>query len=109
MVIAFIRRHRPRVCLMGPTCAPFGGWARLNQVNAPEGWARSFDNAAPHGSFCAEVAMEQMHARPPRSFACEQPRSSKLWHLHPWPQVLAKPEVMAVHFDQCTMGQHYQN
>eukprot|EP00971_Amphidinium_carterae_P092535 1832520-Amphidinium_carterae.1 len=53
--------------------------------------------------------MEQIHARPPRSFACEQPRSSKLWHLHPWPQVLAESEVMAIHFDQCTMGQHYQN
>eukprot|EP00971_Amphidinium_carterae_P051160 1007469-Amphidinium_carterae.1 len=69
---------------MGPTCAPFGGWGRMNQIRSPEGWCRSFDNAAPHGAFCGEVAGEQLTAD--RFFMCEQPAGSRLWHLDPWPR-----------------------
>eukprot|EP00971_Amphidinium_carterae_P208900 4144418-Amphidinium_carterae.1 len=52
--------------------------------------------------------MEQITSVPPRSFACEQPRGTQLWRLHPWPHVLNHPGVYAVHFDQCVMGQQVQ-
>eukprot|EP00971_Amphidinium_carterae_P334950 6470522-Amphidinium_carterae.1 len=88
---------------MGPTCAPFGGWSRLNQVRSPEGWSQSFDRAAPHGAFCGEVAGEQLDSQ--RAFACEQPTGSKLWFLDPWPKVLAREGTASVSFDQCRLGQ----
>eukprot|EP00971_Amphidinium_carterae_P151016 2994974-Amphidinium_carterae.1 len=38
MTVAFVQAFRPLCVLMGPTCAPFGGWGRLNQLRSPEGW-----------------------------------------------------------------------
>eukprot|EP00971_Amphidinium_carterae_P305886 6078867-Amphidinium_carterae.1 len=103
MTVAFVRAFKPLCVLMGPTCAPFGGWSRLNQARSPEGWSRSFDQAAPHGALCGEIAGEQVLAG--RAFACEQPASSKLWLLDPWPRVLTAPGVATVTFDQCRLGQ----
>eukprot|EP00971_Amphidinium_carterae_P303256 6025793-Amphidinium_carterae.2 len=63
--------------------------------------------AAPHGALCAEVAGEQLEGG--RTFVCEQPTGSQLWHLDPWPRVIAHPDTAAVNFDQCRLGQRVDN
>eukprot|EP00971_Amphidinium_carterae_P326242 6456928-Amphidinium_carterae.1 len=36
---------------------------------------------------------------------CEQPAGSRLWHLDPWPRVLAHKDTSMVRLDQCRLGQ----
>eukprot|EP00971_Amphidinium_carterae_P039231 771222-Amphidinium_carterae.3 len=99
---------------MGPTCTPFGGWSRLNQIRNPKGWSRAFDNAAPHGARCGEVAGaagQQWDGN--RGVACEPPARScrKLLHLPMAPSAVTQryKDTSMVTFDQCILGQVVNN
>ena len=100
-VKAYFRKFRPLVVIMGPTCKPFGKLANYNYWHNHEAWKQSYQEAAPHGRFCAELAVLQDENR--RCFICEQPKDSWLFAEKPWPQVLCVPHVARMIVDQCSM------
>ena len=58
-VIRYFKKYRPLVAIMGPTCKPFGRLARYNYVHHYDTWKASYEQAAPHGRFCGELALLQ--------------------------------------------------
>ena len=83
----YLENAKLLVVVMGPTCTPFGPWANLNKVLHYDSWLKSYHQAAPHGRFCARVALTQM--RNGRYFVNEQPFPSNLYEEPPWPLVVA--------------------
>ena len=64
-------------------------------------WKASYEQAAPHGRFCGELALVQDKSK--RYFVCENPEDSWLFEP-PWPEVLAEPSTIKIIADQCIMG-----
>ena len=58
-VVRYFKKYRPLVAIMGPTCKPFGKLARYNYVHHYDTWKASYEQAAPHGRFCGELALLQ--------------------------------------------------
>ena len=90
-VTQYIRTYRPLVAIMAPTCTPFGPMANFNWHRNYDTWLRSYNDAAPHGRFCGEVALLMMELN--RYFLNEQPFPSMLYDEPPWPTVRAHPDV----------------
>lgn len=67
------------VAVMAPTCGPFGPMGRLVQCTTPQAWERAYEDAAPHGRFCGEIAKLQL--RKGLHFICEQPLGSSLYYV----------------------------
>jgi len=106
-VLQYIRRYRPLVAVMAPTCTPFGPMASFNyQVNY-DTWLKSYNDAVPHGRFCGKVALLMIEIN--RYFMNEQPDPSWLYHEYPWPRVLKHPSVQSELIHQCMTGQKGPN
>ena len=103
-VLGYLDVARPLVVVMGPTCGPFGPLGRWNRSIHPDGWARSMEHAQPLAAFCGKVALRQIKAG--RHFLCEQPQSSELFAVEPWPLVVNDPQVLSVVFHQCRVKQY---
>ena len=103
-VLGYLDVARPLVVVMGPTCGPFGPLGRWNRSIHPDGWARSMEHAQPLAAFCGKVALRQI--RNGRHFLCEQPQSSELFAVEPWPLVVNDPQVLSVVFHQCRVKQY---
>ena len=101
--IAMIKATKPLVVIMAPTCTPFGPWANLNYNIHYDGWLKSYQQAAPHGRFCGEVAKLQHESG--RFFLNEQPFPSWLYEEQPWPSVLKLPGVVSLVIHQCMTDQ----
>ena len=98
----YINDNHVLVVIMAPTCGPFGPMGQLNRKLHPSSWQRAYDNAAPHGRFCGEIA--QLQLRKGRHFICEQPLGSTLYLEQPWPQVLNQSTVCQQKYDRCMAG-----
>ena len=90
------------IAIMAPTCKPFGRWAACNYWRNHDTWKASYDDAAPHGRLCGELALIQIEQH--AFFVNEQPEGSRLYDEPPWPRVRAHPTVDSVVFDQCQLG-----
>ena len=101
-VLMYFKLNRPLVAIMGPTCKPFGKLANYNYKYHYDTWRASYEEAAPHGRFCGEIALLQDKHR--MYFVCENPKDSWLFAEHPWPEVLNRKSTVQVIVDQCTMG-----
>ena len=51
-------------------------------------------HAEPLASFCGKVALHQI--KHDRHFLCEQPQSSELFRVDPWPSVVNDLQVLSV-------------
>eukprot|EP00974_Lingulodinium_polyedra_P104520 10118321-Lingulodinium_polyedra.AAC.1 len=60
--------------MMGPPCAPFGPWARLNRIMNPEAWHKSYIQCKPIGVLCGQLARHQLQNR--GIYLVEQPDPS---------------------------------
>ena len=98
----YFRKFKPLVAIMGPTCKPFGKLANYNYWHNYEAWLKSYQEAAPHGRFCGELALLQDDGN--RYFICEQPKDSWLFTEQPWPIVMNRNNTTQVIFDQCRVG-----
>ena len=98
----YFRKFQPLVAIMGPTCKPFGKLANYNYWHNYDAWLKSYQEAAPHGRFCGELALIQDDGN--RYFICEQPKDSWLFTEQPWPLVMMRPNTTQVVFDQCRVG-----
>ena len=103
-VLAYLDIAKPLVVVMGPRCDPFGPLGRWNRAVHPEGWARSYDEAAPLAEFCGRVALLQITKG--RHFLCEQPQSSALFQEEPWPKVMQHHGTRRIVFHQCRVKQY---
>eukprot|EP00971_Amphidinium_carterae_P107940 2136923-Amphidinium_carterae.1 len=56
----YIKVTQPTAIIMAPVCTPFSAWSHLNRHRAEEAWRDSYSRAAPHGRFCAKVALHQL-------------------------------------------------
>ena len=105
----YLKQRAPIVILMAPTCTPFGPLSNFNRTMHPDTWRASYEQAAPHGRFCGEVALYQCQRRQTlmddSCFGNEQPNPSRLYEEHPWPVVLQQPGVSMQAFHQCMTGQ----
>ena len=90
------------VAVMAPMCTPFGPMGQFNEHKYPEGWARSYNMAAPHGRFCGEIAKIQLSKK--LHFIREHPHPTTLDLEPPWPDVLATPGVTRQLWDRCRTG-----
>ena len=102
LIVKYFKKYRPLVAIMGPTCKPFGKLANYNYRYHYETWLKSYQQAAPHGRFCGEIALLQ--DRQHRYFIVENPKDSWLFAEHPWPEVMLRPTTVQVIVDQCIMG-----
>ena len=98
-----IIKHRPLVLVMSPACTPFGPLGNFNKVVNYETWLESYRKAAPHGRFCARLALLQLSQR--CHFIVEQPYPSALFEEGEWPKVLRNEKVVHRIFHQCRTGQ----
>ena len=76
-VVEYIRRCKPLVLVMAPTCTPYGPWSNLNSIINPETYKASYRDASPHGRFCGRLA--QIQIAEGRYYLVEQPHPSYLW------------------------------
>ena len=90
------------VAVMATTCAPFGPLGTLNRKIHPEAGHRTYDNAAPHGRFCGEIALLQLQKD--RHFMSENPHPTTLYHEFPWSEVCKSPDVKYLLWDRCQTG-----
>ena len=56
-VLEFICKFMPLVIVMAPTCIPFCMMSHLSRVIRYEAWRQSYEEDAPHGRFCGQVAL----------------------------------------------------
>ena len=103
-VLAYLDIAKPLVVVMGPRCDPFGPLGRWNRAVHPEGWSRSYAEAAPLAEFCGRVALLQITKG--RHFLCEQPQSSALFQEEPWPKVMQHHGTRRIVFHQCRVKQY---
>ena len=103
-VLAYLDIAKPLVVVMGPRCDPYGPLGRWNQTVHPEGWQRSYNEAAPLAEFCGKVALLQISRG--RHFLCEQPQTSALFQEEPWPKVMQHHSTRRIVFHQCRVGQY---
>ena len=94
---------KPLFSIQAPTCTPFGPLGKVNHSLHYDSWLISYQNAAPHGRFCGEMALLQ--DKQGRFWLNEQPRGSWLYYEDPWPEVLARPNTRSKIVDQCMVGQ----
>ena len=95
--------YKPFIAIMGPMCKPFGKLSNYNYIYNHEAWLRSYEEALPHGKFCAEIALKQMSGG--RFFLVEQPSGSWLFAEYPWPQVINNENIVSIEIHQCVLGQ----
>ena len=102
-VLEYIKRNRPLVAIMAPTCTPYGPMSNLVKHVAYDAWRRSLANARPHGRFCGTVAilMNELGLY----FIAEQPHPSKLWEEPEWEKVMKTSTTVQVVIHQCAAGQ----
>ena len=98
----YINDNNVLVVVMAPTCGPFGPMGKFNRAINPTSWRASYQQAAPHGRFCGEIARMQM--RKGRHFICEQPVGSDLYLEHPWPEVFNHGHTVTQKYDRCMAG-----
>ena len=103
MVMQYFFDHKPLVAVMSPRCSPFGAHSNLNYQINPAGWERTYQESAPHGRFCGELALHQ--DRNQRYFLLEQPQGSWLYEEHPWNIVCYLASTLCVTIHQCMLGQ----
>ena len=101
-VYDYIKHSDVLVTVMAPTCKPFGSWSHINRVANYNAWQASYDDAAPHGRFCGEIALLQLGKC--RHFLNEQPYPSDLYYEEPWPEVLNHSNVLTQKWDRCMTG-----
>ena len=59
------------VAVMAPRCTPFGPMGQTNERLYPDGWARSYNESAPHGKFCGEtIDYDKRFCRPQLCEGC---------------------------------------
>ena len=97
-----LKVHRPLVVVMSPTCKPFGPRARQNRILNYQTWFQSYQEAAPHGRVCGEVALWQHNEG--RYFIVEQPFPSELYAEPPWPTVIKQEGIVTAKIHQCMTG-----
>ncbi len=90
------------VALMAPTCKPFGILGQWNETLYPTGWLRGYNDAAPHGRLCGEIALVQLQKG--LHFLCEQPEPSTLYKEFPWTEVTKWKCVIHLPWDRCQTG-----
>lgn len=103
LVMQYFIDHKPLVAIMSPRCSPFGSHSNLNNKINPKGWERTYQESAPHGRFCGELALHQ--ERNERYFLLEQPHGSWLYEEYPWNIVCHLPSTMCIAIHQCMLGQ----
>ena len=103
LVMQYFIDHKPLVAVMSPRCSPFGAHSNLNYKINPDGWERTYQESAPHGRFCGELALHQ--ERNNRYFLLEQPHGSWLYEEYPWNIVCYLPSTICVTIHQCMLGQ----
>ena len=57
--------------VVAPASAPFGPLGISNKEVHPQAWERSYNQVAPHGRFCGEIALLQLQKG--LHFLCEHP------------------------------------
>ena len=103
LVMQYFEEHKPLVAVMSPRCSPFGSHSNLNYSLNPQGWERTYQDSAPHGRFCGELALYQ--DRSGRYFFLEQPQGSWLYEEYPWNIVCYLPSVFCETIHQRMLGQ----
>ena len=99
----YVKKHKPFIIVMAPTCTPYGKLANLNFKIHFDGWYRTWQNTFPHARFCGRIAKLQLQEG--RHFFREQPQGSHMDEEPPWPEVIADPRVVRTTVDQCAFGQ----
>lgn len=103
LVMQYFIDYKPLVAVMSPRCSPFGAHSNLNYQINPSGWERTYQESAPHGRFCGELALRQ--ERNQRYFFLEQPQGSWLYEEYPWNIVCYLPSTLCMTIHQCMLGQ----
>ena len=99
----YVKKHKPFIIVMAPTCTPYGKLADLNFKIHFDGWYQTWQKTFPHVRFCGRMAQLQLQGG--RHFFREQPQGSHMDAEPPWPEVLADPRVSRRTVDQCAFGQ----
>lgn len=99
----YIRKYRPFVTIMAPTCTPYGPMSQLVRHMSPSAWKASLHQARPHGKFCGSVAslVNELNLY----FLAEQPHPSELWKETEWSIVFKNPSAKSVVIHQCAADQ----
>ena len=101
-VAEYIKRHKPKVIVMGPPCTAFGGYSRINKLKSSEQYRKQRRIGTIIADFCADIAEFQL--KEGRHFLLENPAGSDLFKLPSWDKVISKYNLPSINFSQCSLG-----
>lgn len=96
----YLIEHAPRVVVVAPPCTAFGPWSYINRKRNPAGYFQARRVGKKLADLAADVCLYQLYNG--RHFIAENPRTSQLWDLESWKEVLR--HSVSVVLDQCSVG-----